>query len=125
MRSVVKTGMRRLLALARFLLLAVLAQPAFAVNCPAAGETVCAASGDGHHFDFKGACQAQLKGYSVLHSGHCEAPSPMSACPHLYNPVCAMDPATQIQHTYSNMCASEMASAQYVHDGSCTVQNRK
>jgi hypothetical protein len=102
---------------------ALFAQPAPAVECLAAKQLICAASGDGHHFDFNGACQAQLKGYWVLHAGHCEAPDPVSACPHLYNPICGVDPMTQIQHTYSNMCAAEVATAQYVHDGSCTVQN--
>lgn len=117
--------MARLAAFAAVCALALFAKPALAVECPAARQTICVASGDGHHFDFNGACQAQLKGYWVLHAGHCEVPSPMSACPHLYNPICAADHVTQIQRTYPNMCASEMASAQYIHDGSCTVQNRK
>ena len=112
-------------ALATACALALFVRPALAVECPAAKQMVCAASGDGHHFDFNGACQARLKGYWVLHAGHCEVPSPMSACSHLYNPICAADPATLVQHTYSNMCASEMASAQYIHDGRCTVTNSR
>ena len=93
---------------------------AFAANrCPSVHAPVCALGTNGQRADFEDSCSAERKGAKVLHSGTCEASGVAAMCSHLYEPVCAIDPATGQQKTYPNLCTSEQANAKSVHDGEC------
>ncbi|MFL6691122.1 MAG: Kazal-type serine protease inhibitor domain-containing protein [Alphaproteobacteria bacterium] len=94
-----------------------------AADCPLVLKPVCGLAKDGSRAKFANACVAERKGARVLHDGECTAPGkePMM-CSMIYKPVCATDPATKAEKTYSSLCVSETADAAVVHDGECAVK---
>jgi len=90
------------------------AAPAQAKMCPHLVSPVCALTKDAKRATFNNSCEAD--GAKVLHSGACEGGD---VCSTIYAPVCATDPATAKEKTYSSSCVAEHENAAYVHDGEC------
>jgi hypothetical protein len=84
--------------------------------CPHLVSPVCAVSKDAKRTIFNNSCEAEGAGAKVLHSGACEGGD---VCSTIYAPVCATDPATAREKTYSSSCVAEHENAAYVHDGEC------
>jgi hypothetical protein len=63
-------------------------------------------------------CPSGAAGRKILHEGRCEGGD---MCSMLYKPVCAINPATGKEETYSGICVSEHANARITHDGACTA----
>ena len=107
---------------ATLLILCAMTVPA-AAFCPLALKPVCGLAKDGSRAKFANSCMAEHKGAKVLHDGECTAPGkePMM-CSMIYKPVCATDPATKAEKTYSSLCVSETANASVLHDGECAAK---
>jgi hypothetical protein len=109
------------LAAALFILCAT--SPPAAAYCPLMLKPVCGLTKDGSRVKFANACVAERKGAKVLHDGECTAPGtePMM-CSMIYKPVCATEPATKTEKTYSSLCVSETANATVLHNGECAAK---
>jgi len=83
--------------------------------CPHLVSPVCALK-DATRTTFNNSCEAGVAGASVLHDGACEGGD---MCSMLYKPVCAINPVTGREETYSGVCVSEHANARITHDGEC------
>ena len=94
-----------------------------AAYCPLVLKPVCGLAKNGSRAKFVNSCVAERKAARVLHDGECTAPGrePMM-CSMIYQPVCATDPATRAQKTYSSLCMSETANATVLHNGECVAK---
>jgi len=81
--------------------------------CPHLVSPVCALKGTART-TFNNSCEAERDGASVLHDGACEGGD---MCSMLYKPVCAVDPKTKQEKTYSSICVSEHENARVMSDG--------
>lgn len=107
--------MRYLPVLAAIALLAIGAAHAEPKMCPHLVSPVCALK-DATRTTFNNGCEAEVAGASILHDGACEGGD---MCSMLYKPVCAVDPKTKQEKTYSSLCVSEHENARVMRDGEC------
>jgi hypothetical protein len=84
--------------------------------CPQIHQPVCAVTPQGIRQTFSNACFARAARARVLHPGACVG-GPF--CIMLFNPVCAVDPATGRRKTYPSLCEAENANARWLSNGSC------
>jgi len=61
-------------------------------------------------------CASKDARAKFLHEGACEGGD---MCSMLYKPVCAIDPKTRQQKTYSGICVSEHDNAQVIYNAEC------
>ena len=107
--------MKLAIAVAAILLSASCAPAAQERPCPRIAKPVCALKGTARS-TFSNSCAAATVGAKILHDGACEGGD---MCSMIYNPVCALDPATGHEKTYSSLCVSEHANASVAHEGEC------
>jgi hypothetical protein len=88
----------------------------FAAEKKCQHDPVCALGKDGKRVTASDACRAVDAGARVLHKGACEGGD---ACSMIYAPVCASDPETGSEKTYSSLCVAEHGNAAFLHDGAC------
>jgi hypothetical protein len=89
---------------------------ALAGKCQLIYAPVCALGKGGKRATMGNVCHAENAGARVLHEGKCEGGD---VCSMIYMPVCASDPATGGEKTYSSLCVAEHANAALLHDGAC------
>src|ERR1700685_1679748 len=78
------------------------ANPILCVTTP---KPVCALTKDGKRASYNNMCEATKADASILHDGQCET---ATFCMEIVLPVCAIDPKTKKEKTYSNACFAEM-----------------
>jgi hypothetical protein len=77
-------------------------------------DPVCVLGHDGKRTTIGDACKAG--GARILHKGACEGGD---VCSMIYMPVCATDPETGSEKTYSSLCVAEHGNAAFLRDGAC------